>query len=77
MEAAQLKSVRAPISFNESPSWATLNGLGEHGRPAAADASGEVTVNALLRYLSEEVPALDEKYAGSRQDVVQASTGED
>ena len=58
--------------------YAILAGLGESGPPAAtSDESGQVTVNALLQYLSDEVPRLTEKYHGSRQEVVQASTGQD
>lgn len=58
--------------------YAILTGLGEKGKPAAAvGESGNVTVNALLQYVSDEVPLLAEKYQGGRQDVVQFSTGQD
>ncbi|MHB2020206.1 MAG: caspase family protein [Candidatus Xenobia bacterium] len=58
--------------------YAILHGLGEHGKPAAGtNSDGQVTVNGLLHYLSDEVPALAEKYHGGRQDVVQFSTGQD
>lgn len=36
-----------------------------------------MTVNALLRYLSEQAPSLTERFHGGRQDVVQFSTGQD
>jgi hypothetical protein len=58
--------------------YAILHGLGADGPPAASTSDGTVTVNALLRYLSDAVPQLTEKYqAGASQDVVQASTGQD
>ena len=58
--------------------YAILTGLGEKGRPAATlGEAGNVTVNALLQYVSDEVPQLAEKYQGGRQDVVQFSTGQD
>lgn len=59
--------------------YAILNGLGEKQKPAAEpNPEGQVTVNGLLRFLDEEVPKLTEKYQrGDRQEIVQASTGQD
>ncbi|MHC9542366.1 MAG: caspase family protein [Vulcanimicrobiota bacterium] len=58
--------------------YAILTGLGGDKKPQAALSSdGTVTVNSLLRYLSEEVPKLSQKYRGIRQNVVQFSTGQD
>jgi len=58
--------------------YAILAGLGGDRKPQASVSSdGTVTVNSLLRYLSEEVPKLSEKYRGIRQNVVQFSTGQD
>jgi WD40 repeat protein len=58
--------------------YSLLSGIGIGKKPqASTNAQGEVTVNALLHYISEEVPRLSEKYQGSRQDVVQFSTGQD
>ncbi|HEY4002795.1 MAG TPA: PQQ-binding-like beta-propeller repeat protein [Candidatus Xenobia bacterium] len=59
--------------------YAILHGLGEGGKPAARpNRSGEVTVNALLQYVDDAVPALTRKYqGGDTQDVVQASSGQD
>ncbi|MBI3928021.1 MAG: caspase family protein [Armatimonadetes bacterium] len=59
--------------------YAFLTGLGLEGGAAraATQANGEVTVNALLNYLSQQVPSLTEKYHGGRQDIVQYSTGQD
>jgi WD40 repeat protein len=58
--------------------YAILTGLGAAGPPAApVNGEGQVTVNALLRYLSDEVPRLAEKFQGGRQDIVQYSLGQD
>ncbi|MGV8118961.1 MAG: hypothetical protein AB2L14_04270 [Candidatus Xenobiia bacterium LiM19] len=58
--------------------YAILAGLGGDRKPQASVSSdGTVTVNSLLRYLSEEVPKLSEKYRGIRQNVMQFSTGQD
>jgi WD40 repeat protein len=58
--------------------YAIISGLGLKGKPAApVNQEGQVTVNGLLRFLSDEVPRLTEKYMGTRQDVVQFSTGQD
>lgn len=59
--------------------YAILTALGEKSPPAAtANGEGQVTVNSLLHYLGEEVPRLTQKYQrGERQEVVQASTGQD
>ncbi len=58
--------------------YAILTALGGDRKPQASVSSdGTVTVNSLLRYLSEEVPKLSEKYRGIRQNVVQFSTGQD
>jgi|GEM_PF-1950201 len=58
--------------------YAILTGLGGDKKPQASVSSdGTVTVNSLLRYLSEEVPRLSQKYRGIRQNVVQFSTGQD
>jgi WD40 repeat protein len=58
--------------------YSLLSGLGIGKKPqASTNSDGEVTVNALLHYISEEVPKLSEKFQGSRQDVVQFSTGQD
>ena len=58
--------------------FAILQGLGAIGEAAAAvDADGRVTVNALLQYISTEVPRLEQKHGDGAQDVVQYSTGHD
>ncbi|MBM3465175.1 MAG: hypothetical protein FJX76_24015 [Armatimonadetes bacterium] len=58
--------------------YAILRALGEKGKPGAeVNSARQVTVNALLRYLSEQVPTLTERFHGGRQDVVQFSTGQD
>jgi hypothetical protein len=58
--------------------YALLAGLGQGKKPAAPlNTQGEVTVNSLLRYLTDEVPRLSEKYHGFRQEIVQFSTGQD
>ena len=52
--------------------YAVLNGLqGDLGKDQ------EVTVNELLRYLSEEVPELSMKFRGSRHGIWQFSAGQD
>ncbi len=59
--------------------YAFLRGLGLAGKPPAAtlNADRQVTVNALLGFLADEVPRLTAKHHGGRQNPVQASTGQD
>ncbi len=54
--------------------YAVLKGL-EEGESQGQNQ--EITVNALLRYLSQAVPDLSAKFRGSRQDVWQFSAGQD
>lgn len=57
---------------------ALLQGLGAVGAPAAPlDPSGRITVNALIQYVSSEVPRLEAQHGGGGQDVVQYGTGHD
>ncbi|MFO0750060.1 MAG: caspase family protein [Myxococcota bacterium] len=59
--------------------YAILTGLGTGGKPPAAQltADGQVTVNALLAWLDDEVPRLTARHHGGPQTPVQASTGQD
>ena len=61
--------------------YALLTGLGLGRRGAKAKAQktrdGQITINGLLTYLDEAVPALTKKYHGGSQQPVQASTGQD
>lgn len=57
---------------------AIASGLGSGGSPPAASVSreGQVTVNALLRYVGDTVSQASET-EGNRRDVVQSGTGQD
>jgi WD40 repeat protein len=58
--------------------YALLSGLGEKGPPQAATPDGLITVFSLLRYVSDQVPELAEKYhAGNKQYPVSINTGMD
>jgi len=71
-------AVEVPELGHGIMTYALLAGLGQGKQPAAPrNSRGEVTVNSLLRYLTDEVPRLSEKYHGYRQEIVQFSTGQD
>jgi hypothetical protein len=58
--------------------YALLTGLGALGKPpATVIKDGQATVNALIGYVSDQVPRLTEKYHDGRQNPVQSSTGHD
>ena len=59
--------------------YAILTGIGVDGHAPAARTTpdGQVTMNALLAYLDDEVPRLTALHHGGPQNPVQASTGQD
>ncbi len=59
--------------------YTILSGLDSKVGQASAEPNGEgyVTMNNLLRFVSEQVPLLSEKYRGAPQEVWQFSAGQD
>ena len=71
-------AIEVPALHHGVLTYALLSGLGENGDPKAeVNNEGFVTVEALLKYVKDEVPELTTKYSGGRQEAISLGYGMD